>query len=294
MNKAIKSIAVLQFAVMFLSVSCAKSVVSESTKSDTVIQKAKTYHDIRYGDKPDGIGEDTSSDRILDVYIPNKNVGEKLPVVIYIHGGGFAGGDKADKSNVALCSKIASYGYAVVSINYYLTLKYEKTSGASCTANMSRGIPANGFHPKLQETVSNASSDAQKAFRWIKNNADRYDFDISSVAISGGSAGAMTALYTAYVSNQKILPIKAVVNLWGGLENANLIKKGAAPLLTYHGDLDKLINVDFAYALKDRMAATGNNKSVLHVLKGKGHAQYTLIANEKTEEIAHFLKENLK
>src|SRR5690606_3230219 len=157
----------------------------------------------------------TTSDRTLDLYLPaHRNT--KLPVFLFVHGGGFAGGDKGNRSTQAFCEKLAKHGFAVLSINYYLTLKHEKTAGASCTANMSKGLPTNGFHPKLREAVENASNDTQLALQWIKDNDDTYGFDLSSIALSGGSAGAMTVLYTAYRANQQVLPIKAVVNLWGG------------------------------------------------------------------------------
>ncbi|MGV8095812.1 MAG: alpha/beta hydrolase [Mangrovibacterium sp.] len=222
--------------------------------------------------------------------ICRKKTDRQLPVLVFIHGGGFRGGDKANVA--AICSAISSKGFAVVSINYYLTLKYEKVDGVSCSACMAKGIPEGGFHPLLKKAVRNASNDTQKAFRWIKQNRGKYNFDLSSVSVSGGSAGAMTALYTAYVSGQNVLPIKAVINLWGGLENAGLIKPGAAPLLTYHGDQDKLINVDFARALHERMEKIGDNQSQLHILKGKEHAIYNFIAKEKIEEIVLFLRSN--
>jgi len=258
--------------------------------SHDVIQeesKIKITRDIRYGDKPDGIGQDSSSDRTLNLYLPVGNK-EKLPVFVFIHGGGFSAGDK--KSNETLCSKMSEAGFAVISINYYLTLRHEKVPGVSCSTYTSKGVSKNGFHPVVQKAIKNASSDTQLAFRWIKNNARKYDFDLSSVAISGGSAGAMTALYTAYISDQKILPIKAVVNLWGCLENSTLIKKGSPPLLSYHGDQDKLVHIDYAYALQSRMKEIKNYKSELHVLEGKGHAMYNLITKDKIEEIVAFLK----
>lgn len=285
-----KYLSIFNAVILFLFVATATfgQVKTVNDRSDIKISE-----NLRYGDKPGGIGQDTSSDRTLDLYIPGDNANNKLPVLIFIHGGGFSGGDKMTKSNREFCMKIASHGYAVVSINYYLTLKHEKVSGASCSGNMAKGLPANGFHPKLQEAIRNASEDTQLALKWIKNNANKYKLDQTKVAISGGSAGGMTALYTAYVSNQKILPIKGVVNLWGGLENAGLIKKGAAPLLTYHGDLDKLIHVDYAYAIKRRMDEIGN-QAVLHIMEGKGHARYDLITKEKIPEIADFLKATLK
>jgi len=264
----------------------------------TFAQQAETggngvqvHRNIRYGEKPKGIGQDTTSDRTLDLYLPERRQ-RKLPVVVFVHGGGFAGGDKGSRSTQTFCEKLVSHGFAVISINYYLTLKHEKTAGANCTANMSKGLPKNGFHPKLQEAVRNASHDTQLALQWIKEHTT-YGLDPSAVVLCGGSAGAMTVLYTAYASNQHVLPIRAVVNLWGGLENSAYIQKGAAPLLTYHGDQDKLIHVDYAYDLDKKMKETGNTLSETHVFEGKGHAIYNFITANKTEEIVGFLKKAL-
>nr|WP_294898170.1 hypothetical protein [uncultured Pedobacter sp.] len=41
------------------------------------------------------------------------------------------------------------------------------------------------------------------------------------------------------------------------------------------------------------MKELGSEKSVIHILEGKGHAQYKYIAANKIDEIAEFLKANL-
>lgn len=247
---------------------------------------------VRYASIPD-IAKDSTSDRILDLYLPQADIKKNsLPVFIFIHGGGFTGGDKGGVFD--LCSKIAGQGFAVVSINYRLTLKYKKVSGASCSANMSKGLPPNGkFHPVLNEAICNASDDAISALKWVKDNASQYNLDTDKVVISGGSAGAMTALYVAYASKQKVLPVKAVVSLWGGLENTDVITKNAAPILIYHGGLDDIINVEYAYAIKDRMDHLESKKSEVQILKDKGHAQYKFIADNKVDEIVSFINRNL-
>ena len=79
----------------------------------------------------------------------------------------------------------------------------------------------------------------------------------------------------------------------GGLENVDVIKKNAPPMLIYHGDHDKTISVSYAYALHNQMQKMGN-KSILNVMKDQGHAMYKLITKDKTEEIAAFLGSTLK
>jgi para-nitrobenzyl esterase len=289
-NKILTLLMLIFFSLNVKSQTIVKKNYLAPSQSETSIGSTHIIKNIRYGAIPE-IADDSISDRLLDLYLPQAKKTEKpLPVIVFIHGGGFTGGDKG---LTELCGNLAAEGFAVASINYTLTLKYKKAEGTSGTANMSKGIPKNGFHPLLNEAIETASKDAVLALSWIKNNSKKYNLDINKVAISGGSAGSMTALYTTYVSNQKVINIKAVIDLWGGLENVDLIKKGAAPLLIYHGDLDKLINVDFAYALKKRMDEIGSTNSQIHIMEGKGHAQYNYIAKNKIQEITKFLTTNL-
>lgn len=266
----------------------AKTVYLPNSETDSLT----VYQDIRYAPQPDSLHRDTSSDKTLDLYLPVIDDSKKTPVVVFVHGGGFAGGDKASTSDI--CAALASRGFAVISINYWLTLKHHKIPGASATANMSKGIPSDRkFHPGLRSAVRNASDDVILALKWIKRHRRKYNLDINKVALSGGSAGAMTVLHTTYVSGQKVVPIKAVVDLWGGLEDVDLIKPKSPPVLIYHGDKDKLIHVDYAYALKGRMDEIGNIAS-LHIMEGKGHARYDIIKDEKIDEIAQFLRATMK
>jgi para-nitrobenzyl esterase len=247
---------------------------------------------IRYGSIPN-LATDSTSDRILDLFLPKKaNKTELVPVFLFIHGGGFTGGDKG--SMTSLCSKIAAQGFAVVSINYTLYLKYKGVKGSYCSNNMANGLPQNdSFHPVLNEAVAKASEDALEAMKWVKDNAAKYHFNTNQFAIGGGSAGAMTALYVAYVSKQKVLAVKAVVDLWGGLESTKSITNNKLPVLIYHGDKDELINVQFAYALDNRMKEIGSKNSVLNIMIDKGHVQYKYVEDTKIPEIVSFLHSNL-
>ena len=73
------------------------------------------------------------------------------------------------------------------------------------------------------------------------------------------------------------------------MENPSKIEAPAPPMLIYHGDQDALIHVDYAYAFKQRMNEIGCRVE-LHILEGKGHAQYAYIAKYRTGEIDEFLK----
>ena len=51
----------------------------------------------------------------LDVYIPS-DAEQKLPVIIWIHGGGLISGNKGQVSNY--CKILSSKGYVVIAIDY--------------------------------------------------------------------------------------------------------------------------------------------------------------------------------
>jgi acetyl esterase/lipase len=81
----------------------------------------------------------------LDLYLPEKAEGQ-LPLVVWIHGGGWEGGSKEGCPAISLVSK----GYAVASINYRLS----------------------------QHAVFPAQiEDCKAAIRWLRANAAKYHID---------------------------------------------------------------------------------------------------------------------
>src|SRR5690606_21395902 len=57
----------------------------------------------------------------LDVYLPPAwTPGDRRPAVVWIHGGGWLGGDKAARREVAVCREFATMGFVAVSVNYQL------------------------------------------------------------------------------------------------------------------------------------------------------------------------------
>ncbi len=98
----------------------------------------------------------------LDLFLPKSPQGDKpLPVVAYIHGGGWQSGDKRGGAGL-VAPLVASGEYAGVSIGYRL-------SGEAIW-------PAQIY-------------DCKAAIRWIRANARKYHLDPDRIGIAGGSAG---------------------------------------------------------------------------------------------------------
>lgn len=99
----------------------------------------------------------------LDIIYP-KQTTNQTPVIFWIHGGAYVGGDKSDITQYAV--QLAANGYAVVNINYALAPK--------------------GQYPAPLVQVS-------EAYTYIKNNADKYGLSLDRIYIAGDSAGAQLA-----------------------------------------------------------------------------------------------------
>ena len=104
----------------------------------------------------------------LDLYIPATGSGP-YPLVIWIHGGGWSGGDKALGPG-ASALKLLPRGIAVASINYRLTSQAGQW----------------GSFPVIFPAQIN---DVKGAVRWLRANAGTYNLDASRFGSWGSSAG---------------------------------------------------------------------------------------------------------
>ena len=103
----------------------------------------------------------TSSSQVLDIWMPDGATGP-VPLVIFVHGGAFAGGDKSMDVESGNVASVLAAGYAAASLNYRL-------SGEA-------RFPA-------------AVQDVKAAVRFLRANASQYGLDPDRFAAWGASAG---------------------------------------------------------------------------------------------------------
>lgn len=121
------------------------------------------YRDVAY--------DDSSELNTFDILIPESEV--PTPLIVYIHGGGFTGGNKASIYNNqadALWTWLDE-GVAVATINYRLLVNND-TLG-----------------------VIKALQDSTYCLQFMRYYADSLNIDPTRVALFGGSAGAGTSLW---------------------------------------------------------------------------------------------------
>jgi para-nitrobenzyl esterase len=114
----------------------------------------------------------------LNVWVPAKASSEKMPVMVWIYGGGFVAGTTSEgRQNGA---RLAQQGVIVVSMNYRL------------------GIFGFFVHPELaKESGQNSAGnygllDQLAALKWVHDNIAAFGGDPSNVTIFGESAGSFS------------------------------------------------------------------------------------------------------
>ncbi len=130
-------------------------------------------------------GADTLTIRMDLLVPPNATPDKRQPLVVFIHGGGFENGDKAEGIEKGM--SYAKAGYVLASINYRLTANNLATA------------------ERRYKTLVSAEEDTQNAIRFLKANAARYGVDTARICVMGTSAGGALALINAIEADSRLL-----------------------------------------------------------------------------------------
>lgn len=255
----------------------------------------------------------------LDVIIPENRTSKKLPVIVFIHGGGWKNGNK--NAGLPMLDPFLKSGeYIGVSINYRL-------SGVA----------------KWPSQIQ----DCNAAIRFIKANAKKYGIDKNKICVWGTSAGGHLSAMLAVSQNNKefkgtvgnylntsseitcaidgfgptdflmketvsIIPkliankiekVKKVsyniYNLLEGIEKQArdaspyyYAHKNAKPLFIYHGLADPLVNIKHSEKMQQNLLDKGNNDVYFNKVEGLKHEP--IICKGLKENIQKFLDKYLK
>jgi len=252
----------------------------------------------------------------LDVYLPKGRVTEELPVIVFIHGGGWVHGDKSDGAG-RLMPFLRSGQYAGVSIGYRLSGEAQ--------------WPAQIY-------------DSKAAIRWVRANAAKYGFDADHIGVLGRSAGAHLALMLGVSDDVPELEgdigpyrgvsskVQGVANFFGVSEIMAIIGQPSdidrtqanapeamliggplreytdkakaaspityitpndAPVLTIHGTEDRTVPYDQAVRIDAVLRNTGV-PSYFVIVKGAGHGNFNTAADVRVKAFFDkYLRENI-
>lgn len=130
---------------------------------------------MQWGNNPWGYSEDCL---YLNIWTPAKSPKDKLPVLVWIYGGGFGGGSSADP--VTDGTDLAREGVIMVSTNYRVG-KLGFLAHPELSAENPDGVSGN--YGLLDQIA---------ALRWIQRNIAAFGGDPAKVTIFGESAGGIS------------------------------------------------------------------------------------------------------
>ena len=253
--------------------------------------------------------------RTLDLYLPPSD--RPVPLLIFIHGGGWRGGSK----DGCPAKFLANYGFAVASINYRVA----------------------------REAVFPAQiEDCRAALKFLRAQAAKYHIQPDHVGVWGGSAGAHLAalLGTSAAIDFSAGPDKAtpdgkfdeavrvqcVIDMYGPsdltpvvgrnpdrndvwkaaaallgpcADDKELMKKAkwaspvtyvrrdSPPFLVQHGDADVVVPLEQGRKMAEALQKAGADATLM-VMPGAGHAGAPLFTEENHQALVAFLNKHLK
>lgn len=183
-------------------------------------------------------------DLYLDVYLPD-SADNKGVCILYAFGGGFREGSRRDAHTVAFMQRLADAGMVAVAMDYRLGFK----------GNMEEVSPVEMVR-RFSNAVDMAVEDMFSALRFVYDSCGKWGADSSKIVLSGGSAGAITALQCDYaLSNGEavagIMPEgyrpAGVISCSGAVcvfDGKLKYRRQPAPTMFLHGTKDKLVSYD--------------------------------------------------
>ena len=114
--------------------------------------------------------------RMQRIYFWRAKSDRPTPLLFYIHGGGWSGGDRSVVRS--LLKPALEAGISVVSVEY----------------RMIKDATADGLVPPVKGPMY----DCARALQFTRSKAKEWNLDKTKVALAGGSAGACTSLWLAF------------------------------------------------------------------------------------------------
>lgn len=204
-------------------------------------------------------------DLALDIYEPAGDTLDERPVIMWMYGGYWQGGNRTQLAAYARDS--ARRGYVAVAIDY-------------------RTWQGDGFN--LVTASNNAYDDTIAAIEWLQENADEYDLDPDAIVPAGYSAGAINALHAVYRPASS--PAAGAVSIAGMTFNPPTADR--PPAIMFNGTEDALVPYSSASGSCSQARDVGNTCELV-TYEGEGHGIGFQQIDDIQERTAHFVFEKV-
>jgi predicted esterase len=203
----------------------------------------------------------------FDFYEPAGDTSAYRPLIIWLHGGGFKFGNKKSGGLPVWSKTFARRGYVCAPVNYRLSKLH----------------PLKNF-ADLVQGCADAIEDVNTAVQFFRLHYRQFRIDTNRIILGGNSAGGMIALQAVYSSPLEMAAlihkgdstnarnivhnpqhIAAVINYWGALFDINWLKNSNTPIVSVHGNKDRVVPYDDKKPPLNGSLAVHRMADVLHI-----------------------------
>lgn len=206
--------------------------------------------------------DDQKERSAFDFYRPKFEDGSKhkLPLIVFIHCGAFITGKKDDDLLISsLCRDFTRKGFATASINYRLLVNTNNI----ITKTFSLASAVISKEDRNNNLYHNSICDIRRAVNYFRSNAAQYNIDPDNIFLFGYSAGAIAALHSVYLNDERASiwihgmngyskseydepkpNVRGVISISGGFfrpPNEMWQDNENTPLLLVQGDKDEMV-----------------------------------------------------
>jgi acetyl esterase/lipase len=280
----------MQIMLMLGMVICALAGEQNNNK---IVRSEQIISNISYG---------KDSQQKLDLYLPANRDTAQTKLMVLIHGGAWANGDKADFAPYIAQLKKQLPDYAFANINYRL------------------------YNYNGQNKFPTQENDIKAAIEFLRSKRAEYGFS-DEIVLLGASAGAHLALLQGYKNADQLKP-KAIISFFGPTDleylyhhpgypaipsllatitgatpqqnktlyqsysPVNFVTPRSAPTLLLQGTADMLVPPVQANRLAHQLKEAGVVHEVA-MYKGAGHGWTGAQLNDSFNKIVRFLQANV-
>lgn len=224
----------------------------------------------------------------LDLAMPEEQSDTPRPAIVFVHGGGWTGGDKRTPAFLGQALEFAARGYVCITVNY-----------------------------RLDETKLQCVEDVKCSVRWLRAHAQKYNLDPDRIGAYGNSAGAhlVTMLGVSYTEpklegdgpwqdfSSRVQAVVASATPTSPrkrgeadydehlIQPMSYITRDAPPFLLVHEESDKTVPVsnsdDFVKAMKE---AGARDITYKRYTDGSGHGVFQRNIDETGPLMEAFFK----
>lgn len=249
----------------------------------------------------------------MDVYYPLTTPGP-MPVVVYLHGGAWIGGDKSDAAASPEIAELIKRGFLVASVNYGLAPQYtilEQIENAKCAVRFLRAYSSYfGINPERIGTFGNSAGGHLASLLGASDKSA--GMDIAGGFLNQSSRvqcvvdfygptdlGTLFSGYPPLVLQQLVGVFDPKSGILDKINPLTYVSADDPPFLIIHGDKDTVVPLNQSQMLYQNLTAAGV-PATLVVVKNGDHGfgpaggEISPSRTEITATAADFFESHLK